>query len=108
MTRWLAAAKADQSAPTNPTQPTEPPLDAPKEVLSEKSVLSASPYTVAKADAAALLALLEREGPRTYGAAAVALGIGATRALAAETTLRSVGRIRLGPFGRAFIIEQTE
>ena len=59
-------------------------------------------------DAAALLALLEREGPQTYGAAAVILGIGATRAWRAEAELRRAGRIRLGPLGRAFIIEQAE
>ena len=59
-------------------------------------------------DAAALLALLEREGPHTYGAAAVILGIGATRAWRAEAELRRAGRIRLGPLGRAFIIEQAE
>ena len=59
-------------------------------------------------DAAALLALLEREGPHTYGAAAVALGIGATRAWRAEAELRRAGRIRLGPLGHAFIIKQAE
>ncbi len=56
-------------------------------------------------DAAALLELLAREGPQTYGAAAVALGIGATQAWRAEAELLRAGLIRLGPLGRAMIIE---
>lgn len=59
-------------------------------------------------DAAALLSLLEREGPQTYGAAAVALGIGATRAWRAEAELRRAGRIRLGRLGRAIVLNQAE
>lgn len=56
-------------------------------------------------DAAALLELLAREGPQTYGAAAVALCFGATRAWRAEAELLRAGLIRLGPLGRAMIIE---
>jgi guanyl-specific ribonuclease Sa len=101
MTRWLAAAKAAQSAPTKPTKPTQPGASDLGEVKSEKSVLSGPPVSALEQDAHALLAQLEREGPQTYGAAAVALGIGATRAVAAETALRRAGRIRLGPLGEA-------
>jgi hypothetical protein len=59
-------------------------------------------------DPAAVLALLRYRGPMTYGAVSSTLGWGATRAWRVETELRQGGRIRLGPFGRAFIIEQTE
>ena len=77
-------------------------------VLSVKSVLSGTEALGLDGDLVALLGLLEREGPHTYGAAAVTLGCGATRAWRAEAELRRAGRIRLGPFGQAFIIKQAE
>ncbi len=105
MTRWLEAATRAEWAETKPTKPTKPEPQFEPPVLSEKSVLSAGDLN---AEAAALWALLEREGPQTYGAAAVALGIGATRAWRAEAELRRAGRIRLGRLGRAIVLNQAE
>ena len=49
----------------------------------------------------ALLALLRGRGPMSYGAAATALGWGATRAWQAEAALLAAGRIEHDRFGRA-------
>ena len=54
-------------------------------------------------DPAALLALLRDRGPLSYGAAASALGWGATRAWLAEAELRAAGRIEHDRIGRAAI-----
>ena len=105
MTRWLEAARRSEAAETKLTKPTKPSPAALPPVLSVKSVLSGAEAVGFEPDLVALLGLLAREGPHTYGAAAVALGIGATRAWRAEAELRGSG-IRLGPLGRAFIIEQ--
>lgn len=48
-----------------------------------------------------LLALLYRDGPSTYGAAATVLGWGATRAWQAEARLRAHGRVCHDARGRA-------
>jgi len=61
----------------------------------ELAVLSTSPT-----DPEALLSYLRRTGPATYGAAAMALGWGATRAWQAEAALRGSGRVRLDFLGR--------
>lgn len=53
------------------------------------------------ADAGHLADLLARSGPLTYGAAAVALGWGATRAWQAEAHLRAAGRVTFDALGRA-------
>lgn len=53
------------------------------------------------ADAGQLADLLSRSGPLTYGAAAVALGWGATRAWQAEAHLRAIGGAWLDSLGRA-------
>ena len=118
MTRWLQAARRASGALTKPTELTEHPSRSPKagalsvvSVLSDFTKVSVEPHARPDGlphDPLALLDLLRREGPQTYGAAAVALGCGATRAWRAETELRRVGRIRLGPLGRAIIIKQAE
>jgi hypothetical protein len=56
-------------------------------------------------DPDALLALLRDRGPMTYGAAASALGWGATRTWQAEAALRAEGKVRAGRLGRAEIME---
>lgn len=56
-------------------------------------------------DAEILLGLLRRDGPRSYGAAASALGWGAGRAWQADARLRAAGLIRYDEFGRACPVE---
>jgi hypothetical protein len=53
------------------------------------------------ADAERLAEMLATAGPTTYGAAAVALGWGATRAWQAEAHLRAAGKVRFDALGRA-------
>jgi hypothetical protein len=54
------------------------------------------------ADAGAYLDFLRLHGPATYGAAASALGWGATRAWQAEAALRAAGLVTVtGPLGQA-------
>lgn len=55
----------------------------------------------AEADAGQLADLLAQSGPTTYGAAAAALGWGATRAWRAEAMLRAKGKVRFDVLGRA-------
>ncbi len=57
-----------------------------------------------EADAGQLAELLSRSGPLTYGAAASALGWGATRAWQAEAFLRAAGRVHFDAMGRATLI----
>jgi len=52
-------------------------------------------------DARAYLAFLRSTDPNNIGAAASALGWGATRAWQAEARLRAAGLVRLGPLGEA-------
>lgn len=52
------------------------------------------------ADALALLDFLTHNGPSTYGAAAVALGWGATRAWRAEVALMAAGLAVIDPKGK--------
>lgn len=47
------------------------------------------------------LALLRDNGPQTYGAVAIMLGWGATRAWQAEARLRAAGMIRINETGKA-------
>ena len=61
----------------------------------EVAALSTSPT-----DPAALFSYLRGAGPATYGAAAMTLGWGATRAWQAEAALRGSGRVRLDFLGR--------
>lgn len=121
MTRWLQAAKEAGWPLTKPTEPTEPPPALPvPEVLSVKSVLSGGVQSPLRAlasrarptgkhpDAAALADLLRVRGPMTYGAAASALGWGATRTWQAEARLRAAGLLRLDSLGRAELVEHEE
>ena len=52
--------------------------------------------TPSASDPETYLAFLHREGPTTYGAAATALGWGATRAWQAEARLRAAGLVAKG------------
>lgn len=54
-------------------------------------------------DPDALLALLHDRGPMSYGAAATALGWGATRAWQAEAALKAAGMVEHDRFGRAAV-----
>ena len=112
MTRWLQAAKQVSGAATKPTKPTEPPAIAqPEGVLSVKSVLSEGGQPVLRAthpqpqkletvpnssDPETYLDFLHIHGSTTYGAAATALGWGATRAWQAEARLRAAGLVAKG------------
>lgn len=106
MTRWLMAARQAGEAGTEPTKPTQPQRPP---VLSVKSVLSggggpdpdAAPGDRMDADARAYLDCLRHRGPLTYGAAAMALGWGVTRAWQAEAKLRAAGLVSMGPLGHA-------
>jgi hypothetical protein len=51
-------------------------------------------------DPETLLGYLCREGPQTYGAAATALGWGASRTWRAEASLKAAGLVRSGEFGQ--------
>ena len=86
----------------------------PAGVKSVKSVLSAggiaggvakSPATGLPTDAEAYLAFLSADGPATYGAAAVALRWGASRAWQVEAQLRVAGLVRYDCFGKACSVE---
>lgn len=89
MTRWLEAAKRSAETSTEPTNLTEP-AQAP--VLSVKSVLSEAERSSRCApaeggpggDARAYKDCLRCLGPLTYGAAAMKLGWGVTRAWQAQ------------------------
>lgn len=52
------------------------------------------------ADDAAMLAHITAHGPVTYGAAAGALGWGASRAWRSAERLRRAGRVKLRPLGK--------
>jgi hypothetical protein len=54
-----------------------------------------------ESDSKTLLDLLQREGPQTYGAAAAALGWGASRAWRAEASLKAAGLVLHGLHGKA-------
>jgi hypothetical protein len=73
-------------------------------VLSAGGIVGEGPALPAKPshpDLAAYLAFLRSNGPCNYGAAAVALGWGATRAWQAEARLRATGRIAINDCGKA-------
>ena len=77
----------------------------PTEPLGAISTFSTDPAPAADLDA--LLTLLRDRGPMTYGAAATALGWGATRAWQAEAMLLAAGRIAFDPQGRAALTAGT-
>ena len=104
MTRWLTAARQARAAAT------EAPAPVPPEV---SSVLSGAGNAIGRraaeaprvgpelSDAGVYFDFLTRHGPCTYGAAATALGWGATRAWRAEAELSTAGLVKLGAFGAA-------
>jgi hypothetical protein len=61
------------------------------------------PSVAPENDADALTAALRLHGPMTQGAAALALGWGATRAWQAEARLRAAGAVRMDAWGRAVV-----
>ncbi|MGJ3231733.1 MAG: hypothetical protein ACFE0P_08045 [Oceanicaulis sp.] len=65
----------------------------------------AAPADRLDADARAYLDCLRHRGPLTYGAAAMALGWGVTRAWQAEAKLRAAGLVNMGPLGHASVKE---
>jgi hypothetical protein len=117
MTRWLAAAKSVSPAPTQPTKP-----DKTQPRVERRGVLSGLVGCVGRGepenrtsprpradglddDAGELLDFLRLHGPATCGAAAAALGWGATRAWRAEAALRAAGLVTIGPLGVAVPVE---
>lgn len=70
------------------------PLAIPSPIASDATPAEA------EGDARELMALLEAEGPHTYGAAASALGWGATRAALAKGALKEAGRIGFDAIAR--------
>lgn len=120
MSRWLEAARQPpmDSDKTDLTDKTHAGIVATgndsdhvavKSVLSELSaggIVGEVPDLPAKTfhpDLAAYFAFLGSNGPATYGAAAVALGWGATRAWQAEARLRGCGLVVIDKSGRAVI-----
>ena len=69
----------------------------------EPAAPRSAPRANPQEDAAALADALRLHGPMTQGAAALALGWGATRAWQAEAQLRAAGMVRLDGWGRAVI-----
>ena len=118
MTRWLDAARRASLAPdktvlTDITQAGVVRVASgsnPAQVKSVKSVKSAgeisggvskSPATELSSDSAVYLAFLNANGPSTYGAAAVALAWGTTRAWKAEAQLKEAAFVRYDSLGKA-------
>ena len=123
MSRWLQAAHLPELALTKPTKPTEPsglavlsvesvlslatkPRPAPalrliRSAETALSAVSAGDQSDTCADPDILLALVNCNGPSTYGAAATTLGWPATRAWQAEARLRAAGLVRHDELGRA-------
>jgi hypothetical protein len=121
----MAAAKTNLTDKTHAAVVALSDIDNPMGVKSVKSVLSERgidgdpPHIVASAargaaprpqgldtklsasDPESYLAYLRGKGPSTYGATAVALGWGATRAWRAEARLRAAGLAFLDKSGRA-------
>lgn len=122
MTRWLDAARR-VSMPPGKTDLTDltpaglrsfAPLTTSAWVLSVKTVLPGagirggvvkSPATGLPTDTQAYLAFLSANGPVSYGAAAVALGWGATRTWRAEAQLVAAGLVRHDGLGKASLVE---
>lgn len=85
---------------TTATKPS-PPRPSVAIVASVAAPTARNPETDGAADAARFADVLATSGPTTYGAVAVALGWGATRAWQAEARLRASGRVRYDALGRA-------
>lgn len=88
---------------TNP----RPTLPRAAVVASVAAPQALKPKESREADAGQLAEFLSRWGPSTYGAAASALGWGATRAWQAEAHLRASGKVRFDALGRTTVIEGT-
>ena len=111
---WFDAARAMERATAQEASPA-PKASAPPEIAEIAEIAAPLPRKSAplqaagngrEADASALAAHLGAHGPCTYGAAASALGWGATRAWQAEALLRAEGRIVFDGQGRAAICAQ--
>lgn len=87
---------------TSATTATKPSLPRPSVavVASVAAATARNRETDGAADPERLAVLLATSGPTTYGAAAVALGWGATRAWQAEARLRATGRVAYDTLGR--------
>lgn len=94
---------SDLPPPQRAQTPTRPPETAPR--VAQVAQVARPPaqkleIACCASDNQTLLDFLHREGPQTYGAAATALGWGASRAWQAEAGLRAAGSVRSGEFGR--------
>lgn len=72
---------------------------------SEPVAVDTAPVAATPSDPDKLLDHIRLHGPTTYGAAAIALGWGATRAGQAETRLRIEGSVQIEKDGRAHITD---
>jgi hypothetical protein len=103
-----AGARPDPSPPgANRAIRANPPAADPPQLARlarpEPAAPPSKPHAGPQEDADALTAALRFHGPMTQGAAALALGWGATRAWQAEAQLRATGTVRLDGWGRAVI-----
>lgn len=115
MSRWFAIARGMRGGELNetnsliPDRELIPPAAAILTASSANKLFdifnSPDPLTPQAPDPDALLALLRDRGPMTYGAAASALGWGATQAWQAEAELRSEGKVQADRLGRIEIME---
>ena len=99
----LAEIETRQHSGANPANRANPaPSPAP---ISRISTISrGQPLKPTPSDPDRYLTHLREIGPTTYGAAATALGWGATRAWQAEARLRADGQVRIGKDGRAHTV----
>lgn len=98
----LAEIETRQHSGANSANLANPaPSPAPISRISKISRAQLSKPTLS--DPERYLAHLREIGPTTYGAAASALGWGATRAWQAEARLGAGGKIRIGTDGRAYL-----
>jgi hypothetical protein len=70
--------------------------------------LTRAPIAPLEDDAAALSEALRAHGPMTQGAAARALGWGATRTWQAEAALRAAGAVHMDGWGRAELVQDMQ
>ena len=100
----LAEIENRQPPGANPANLANPaPSPAPISKISKISRGQVQISKTALSDPERYLAHLHDTGPTTYGAAATALGWGATRAGQAESSLRADGEIQIGKDGRAHL-----
>lgn len=102
--RALAAIEGAERAPSQPREGGSPAGAAPRVAQVARVARTPPPkleMIPSAGDAEALLDVLRRDGPLTCGAAAAALGWGATRAWQAEAQLRAAGLVLYGMQGDA-------